>query len=442
MMPSTEAAPATLENKPRSDNTPNQRLVSLDALRGFDMFWIVGAESLVHALNQLSQNKATAFLSNQLKHADWQGFHFYDLIFPMFVFMMGVSMVFSLSKIIAQAGRTDAVKRIIRRSILLYVIGVFYNGGFASSWPDIRLMGVLNRFAIAYLAGGILFCYFKPRALAALCVAILAGYWALMTFIPIRDITLTGKSLARQAEAADDADTAALFRDKEAGNPSAIKNNPAWAAAEKMFYATTGRVTGRYEMGRNLADHLDFQFLPGKKYEVYADPEGLLSSMTAVATCLLGALAGYLLMSRTIPDQRKVVVLIGCGIAAVALGWLWNLQFPVVKKIWTSSFVLVAGGYSALLLGVFYLVIDVWHARAWCQPFVWIGMNSITIYLTAHVLVSFRRLAERVVGGDVKTFFDLHLAKGMGDMVIAIVGLGLMFWFVQFLHKRKIFLRL
>ena len=176
-----------------------QRLMSLDALRGFDMFWILGADSFVYALHETSQNAPTTFLATQLDHATWAGFHFYDLIFPLFVFMMGVSTVFSLTKIIAQDGRATAIKRIIRRSILLYVLGIFFSGGFSSTWPDIRLMGVLNRFAITYLVGGILFCFFKPRALAAICIGILAGYWALMTFVPVRDITLTNRGFAQQA---------------------------------------------------------------------------------------------------------------------------------------------------------------------------------------------------------------------------------------------------
>src|SRR5437016_13565637 len=136
----TTAAPATA----------GQRLMSLDALRGFDMFWIIGADSLVAALNRMSKSGPTEFLANQLEHAEWEGFHFYDLIFPLFVFMVGVSMVFSLTKTIERAGRSEALKRVFRRGILLFVIGIFYSGGFTNPWPDIRLMGVLNRIALAY----------------------------------------------------------------------------------------------------------------------------------------------------------------------------------------------------------------------------------------------------------------------------------------------------
>jgi predicted acyltransferase len=424
-------------------NAPaSQRLMSVDALRGFDMFWIIGADSLVYALNRLSQTKPTKLLADQLEHAEWRGFHFYDLIFPLFIFIVGVSLVFSLTKTIEGAGRAEALKRVFRRGILLFVIGIFYSGGFTSAWPDIRLMGVLNRIALAYFFAGLLFCFFKPRALVAICVGLLAAYWGLMTFVPIRDIQLTKENLAQVAEKAGDARTAALF--KESGNPSGVKDSPAWAAAEKMFYATTNRVTGKFDAGLNLSDHIDFRCLPGRKYEVFADPEGFLSTIPSVATCLLGVFAGLLLRNPSVPDRRKVLYLISFGVAGAALGWLWGQQFPVIKKIWTSSYVLVAGGYGAILLGVFYLIVDVWQARAWCQPFVWMGMNSITVYLASNIMGGggFRRLATRFAGGDVKTFFDAHLAKGAGDMIISIVGLLLAFWFVHFLYKRKVFLRL
>ena len=430
--------PAT--TRPVEGPPTSQRLMSVDALRGFDMFWIIGANSLVSALNHFSQTRPTSFLANQLEHVAWKGFHFYDLIFPLFVFLVGVSLVFSLTKTIEQAGRAEALKRIFRRSVLLFVIGIFYSGGFTNPWPDIRLMGVLNRIALAYFFAGLLFCFFRPRALVAICLGILVGYWALMTFVPIRDIQLTKSNLARLAEQAGDDKAAELFHD--ARNPSTIKDSPAWAAAEKMFYATTNWVTGKYDPGHNLADHIDFQYLPGKKHDTFFDPEGYLSTLPAVATCLLGVFAGLLLRNPSLPGTQKVIWLISFGIAGAALGWLWDFQFPVVKKIWTSSYVFVAGGYSAMLLGVFYLIVDVWQARAWCQPFVWIGMNAITIYLASNILDHFSRLAARFVGGDVKLFFDVHVAQGCGDMVIAIVGLLLAFWLVHFLYKRKIFLRL
>ena len=486
-----------------------QRLMSLDALRGFDMFWILGADSLVYALNRMSQTGPTKFLAYQLEHAEWQGFRFYDLIFPLFVFMVGASIVFSLTKTIAGSSRREAVKRVVIRGALLFLIGIFYSGGFTNPWPDMRLMGVLNRIALAYLGAGLLFIYFKPRALAGICAGLLVGYWALMTFVPIRDIQLEKNNLAALAEQAGDSPLARQFR--EAGNvsainPSSIKDSPVWAATERMYLATTNRTTGKFDMGYNVACHLDFKHLPGKKWDLFWDPEGILSTLPAIATCLLGVFAGLLLMGdapklpKIIPifaaisaavasfanplsafavlfawggesgwaklwivfqglaacalvawlllsgstgEGRKVKLLIGFGIVAVLLGNLWGFQFPVIKKIWTSSYVLVAGGYSAILMGVFYLVVDVWKMRAWCQPFVWIGMNSITIYLTKNFLGgSFNRLSARLVGGDISSWLNAHVAKGCGDLAVAIVGLLLAFWFVRFLYKRQIFLRL
>ncbi len=362
--------------------------MSLDALRGFDMFWILGADGLARGLHALSKNVVTSGIAKQLEHKEWQGFAFYDLIFPLFVFIVGVSTVFSLSKTIAQEGKRAAAGRVIRRGLFLYILGIIYSGGFMSEWPDIRLLGVLNRIAICYLVTGLIFLAFELKGMVAICVALLAGYWALMTFVPV-----------------------------------------------------PGVGAGVFEPGRNLSNYLDAQYLPGKKYDGTWDPEGLLSTLPAISTCLLGVFCGLLLKNRTTDEMRKVRLLIGGGIAAVAVGWLWGMQFPVIKKIWTSSYVLVAGGYSAVLLGAFYAVVDVWKYRKWCQPFVWIGMNSITVYMAKNI-VDFRKLATRFAGGDIKAFLDTAFTKGMGEFVIGIVSLTIAILFCRFLYQRKIFLRL
>src|SRR6202012_3327092 len=165
--------------KNTSTSTPvpeSQRLMSLDALRGFDMFWILGADSFVYALHETSQNAATQFLATQLDHAEWQGFHFYDLIFPLFVFMMGVSTVFSLERILKEDGRAAAAKRVLRRSLLLFALALIYSGGFTNPWPDMRLMGVLNRIALCYLFGGLSFIFIPFRGLIAIALTLLLGY--------------------------------------------------------------------------------------------------------------------------------------------------------------------------------------------------------------------------------------------------------------------------
>src|SRR5688572_26727332 len=168
------------------------RLMSLDALRGFDMFWIIGAEELFHALYKMSDRGIIHTLAEQLTHEDWEGIRFYDLIFPLFVFIVGVSLVFSLSKHIETAGRTAALKRIFRRSLMLFALAIIYSGGFSREWPDIRLLGVLNRIALCYLFAGLIFCFFRFKGMLAICAALLTGYWALMTFVPFPDVRPAG----------------------------------------------------------------------------------------------------------------------------------------------------------------------------------------------------------------------------------------------------------
>jgi predicted acyltransferase len=421
------------------------RLMSLDALRGFDMFWIIGADSLVYALSRMTENPATKLLAKQLDHAEWAGFRFYDLIFPLFVFMVGASIVFSLTKIVNESGRVGAIYRVLKRGILLFLIGLIYSGGFTETWPNMRLMGVLNRIALAYTVAGLLFICFKPRTLVGICGGILIGYWALMTFVPIRDIQLEKDNLALLSDQAGDPRSARLFRESGSAaaiNPSAIKDSALWATTELMYAATTNRVINKFEPGYNVANHFDFNYLPARKYDLFYDPEGILSTIPAVATCLLGVFAGLLLQSPAFGNNKKLLWLFGAGVACVVLGWLWGLQFPVIKKIWTSSYVLVAGGYSALLLGAFYLVVDVWKFQRWCQPFVWMGMNAITIYLIKNFLGgTFSKLSARVLGGDVKLWLDAHVAKGFGDLMIAVGGLLIAFWIVRLLYQKKIFLR-
>lgn len=413
--------------------------MSLDALRGFDMFWIIGADALVATLNQMSQTAPTSFLAHQLTHAEWEGFRFYDLIFPLFIFIVGVSLTFSLSKTLQQAGRAAAVKRLVRRSLLLFAAGLIYSNGFSLAWPDIRLMGVLNRIALVYFFVGILFCYLKPRTLVAVGVALLTGYWALMTFVPVRNIQLTKENLATLAAQAGESDTAALFRER--GNPSRNPKGPTWTAATEMYYATTERVTGKYDRGLNLSDHLDFQYLPGRKYDNFFDPEGYLSTLPSLVTGLFGVFAGLLLRNHRVCDRRKIIVLVSLGIGGIALGWVWNFQFPVIKKIWTSSFVLVAGGYSAILLAVFYWIVDVLRFQRWCQPFVWMGMNSITIYLASKLIDWVSESAWGLMGENAMTWLEQNIAQGFGQFLTTLTSLLLAFGLVYLLYRRRIFLR-
>jgi len=401
-----------------SASSPQPRLLSLDALRGFDMFWILGADALFQAAGNLSSSAPVKFLAGQLDHKAWAGFAFYDLIFPLFVFIAGVSLVFSVSEAMARHGRWLTAKRILRRGALLFLLGILYNGGLTDPWPDVRLTGVLQRIALAYTVVALLFLVCRTRTLVALCAAVLVGYWALLTFVPIRDFQLDGASLATR-----------LGTDR-----------PTLVQVEAAFHATTSLTKGRFEPGLNLSDHLDFQYLPGRRYDTYYDPEGLLSMLPAIASCLLGVLASKLLRGSKMREGKKAQCLAVAGLVALALGWLWSAQFPVIKKIWTSSFVLVAGGWSLLLLSAFYYMIDIRQWRTWCVPFVWIGMNPITLYL-ASSFINFRGIAERFAGGSVESWLSLHVARGAGNFVVTLIGLGFMLALARFLYRKHIFLK-
>lgn len=359
------------------------RLLSLDALRGFDMFWIVGGEEIVHALHQLRPHPVIDFFAYQLTHKPWEGLAFYDLIFPLFVFIVGISIVFSVSRMVAEQGKAAAFQRILRRAVILYLLGIFYYGGFSEGVDRIRLLGVLQRIAICYFFAATLFCFLPRRALLIACLVLLGGYWALMEFVPV-----------------------------------------------------PGVGAGHFEERQNLANYIDRQYLPLRKWDGDHDPEGLLSTLPAIATSLLGVFAGLLLTNPRFTPQQKVVWLLAYGLAGIILGFGWGYEFPVIKKLWTSSYVLVAAGYSCLFLALFYQIIDIWGWRRWCQPFVWIGLNPLTIYV-AHNIIDFPQLAERLAGGEVKASFGVY-----GQLVIACVVVALTFFVVYFLYRKKIFFRL
>ena len=402
---------APVESQP-TPPPQTRRLMSLDALRGFDMFWIVGGEELVHALYKGWPNGLTGLLHRQMDHQPWQGVHFYDLIFPLFVFIVGASIVFSLTKTIGQVGKAAALKRILVRSIILYCFGLLVYGGISKGIDQVRWMGVLQRIALCYFFTSVLFCLLRLRGLLVACAALLLGYWALTAVVPVRDFNLETEHLA------------------------AMNLEPDSPATHVRFLATKTRVRGKFEDGLNLPQQIDFQCLPGHKWDGAYDPEGLLSTLPAVGTCLLGVFAGFLLRNPNVPDQKKVLYLVVAGIAGVVLGFAWGLEFPVIKKIWTSSYVLVAAGYASLFLAAFYQMIEIWQWRSWCTPFLWIGMNPITIYLAFH-LISFGHYANLVIGGPVRDSFGVW-----GDMLMAVAVVAMSLGLVRFLYQRKIFLRL
>jgi predicted acyltransferase len=362
--------------------------MSVDALRGFAMFWIIGADALFYALGKMFPSGPIHSVALQLDHVEWEGLRFYDLIFPTFVFVVGISIVFSIQKIVSLEGKAAATRRILRRGLLLYMLGLFYYGGFSGHFDRIRLVGVLQRLAICYTCAGLLYCWLRPRSLILICISILLGYWALLAWVPV-----------------------------------------------------PGVGAGNYAEGKNLTNYIDREYLPLRKWDGDHDPEGLLSNLPAVASCLLGVSAGLILRDGSMDDRKRTWLLILGGLALLATGFVWSFWFPIIKKIWSSSYVLMAAGYSTLFLAVFYWLIDVKKTANWAQPFVWIGMNAITAYMLDN-LVDFGKIGARLAGGDLKDYLNAGVHQGFGDLLTATAGLVSALLIMRFLYKQKIFLRL
>ncbi|HKA76250.1 MAG TPA: heparan-alpha-glucosaminide N-acetyltransferase domain-containing protein, partial [Pseudolabrys sp.] len=310
------------------------RVVAVDALRGFNIFLILGADGAIWTLDRMLRDKGPAlsaignFLGTQMSHVEWVGIRFYDLIFPLFIFVTGVSIALALPRLAERERKMQTYARILRRALVLYLLGLIFYGGVGHHWGDVRFVGILQRIAVCYFFTSILFLNLNQRGLVVALIALLGGYWAVMTFVPI-----------------------------------------------------PGADAVSFEPNANLANWIDLHYLPGRLWDITRDPEGLLSTLPAIGTCLLGALSGLLLKDERLTPTQRSLWLIGGGIIMVAVGYLWDLQFPIVKAIWTSSFVLVAGGYSAILLGTLHQVIDVWGRKAWATIFVWVGANALLLYL-------------------------------------------------------------
>jgi predicted acyltransferase len=202
------------------------------------------------------------------------------------------------------------------------------------------------------------------------------------------------------------------------------------------FIPLPGQETISFAAGQNWPNYIDAAILPGEKWGGEWEIVGLLSTLPATGLCLLGALAAWLLLSPSLSQLAKLGSLFGGGIVCLACGYGWGMQFPIILQLWTSSYILVAGGYSLILLALFYAIIDVWKVRKWAAAFLWIGSNAITLFLL-HGMIEFPRLAGRLVGGDIRA----ALGEPAGELLLATVTLGLILALARFLYKRQIFLR-
>lgn len=400
-------------NQAATHNQPtatNNRLLSLDALRGFDMFWIVSGEGIFHGLAAAVKNKygliqdkttwqiATTEqlsfferilvgISNQLHHTVWNGFTFYDLIFPLFIFIAGVSMPFSYSKQLS--GGADAKKKIyrslIKRTFILLLLGMIVNGLLQfKPYDETRFASVLGRIALSCFFAAIIYLNASFRWRIAWVVLLLLGYWLMLLFIPV----------------------------------------PGFGAGDLTAEG-------------NFAAFIDRLFLPGKLHRTVYDPEGILSTIPAIATALLGVFTGEFLRLQQPAKQKKTLYLVAAGAVLVFTGWLWSFVFPINKNLWTSSFVVYTGGWSLLLLALFYFIIDVQQIKIWCMPFVWLGCNSILIYMAAHGVINFLSTSEFVFGGLIKQFSPQWNEALLWTGVALIQFAGL-----YVLYKRKLFLKL
>lgn len=367
------------------DNPKKERIVSVDVLRGFDMLWLIGGTGLALAIVKLFGEGVQYILLPQLDHAEWIGFTFYDLIFPLFEFIMGMSVVFSLSRILKQDGKEAAYKRLLKRFVLLFLLGIIYYGGISNGWQDIRVFGVLQRLAVTYLFTGMMFIHFKLKGLILFSVVVLIAYWILNVFIPVPD---------------------------------------------------TGIISITKES--NWAQYIDSILLPGRKLGGNGtwDVNGILGTFPATISCLLGVFASNILLDKKLNQQKRVNYLVGLGVSMLIVGLAWSVSMPIIKKIWSSTYVLVAGGFSFILMGLFYWIIDVKQYTKWTLMFVWIGVNPITIYMVRN-LIDFNGIATRFVSGTT----DLHSPDVWGYLVVMVISLALSLLLLRFLYNRKIFLK-
>ena len=377
----------------KADNLGDKRLESLDVLRGFDLFCLVGLEHFFHSLNgAIDSSWYKSFLWG-FSHVDWRGFSSWDLVMPLFMFMAGVSMPFALSRYKAMPDKWAVYRRIIKRVILLWVFGMMCQGNLLGLDPD-RIYfysNTLQAIAMGYLIAAMLFLHVRPAVQVGTAVGLLLVYWGVMQFVTV-------------------------------GGYGGGNFTPDGNLAEWIDRA----VLGRFRDGATVENGV-VVFSESYRYT------WILSSLNFGVTVLTGVFAGHILKSG-IDKKRKWQWLLGIGAAMVAIGWLWGLQHPVIKKIWTSSMVLVSSGYCFLLMGLFYYWIDYKGRRkhiTWLKVY---GMNSIVAYMLANV-ISFRCIGTSLFHGleqYIGNYYPVLIAASNALIIYVILWL---------LYKRNIFLK-
>jgi predicted acyltransferase len=328
----------------RAGEAPPGRLTSLDAFRGLTVAAMV-----------LVNNPGTwRAVYPPLRHADWHGWTPTDLVFPFFLFIVGVAIPLALGRRMAGgAGRGEIVAKILRRSLIVFGLGLLLHAVPDFDFANIRVPGVLQRIAVCYLAAALVFVWTGWRVQAGLVAVLLAGYWALLTLVP-----------------------------------------------------TPGFGTGRLDPEGNLAAYVDRLVLGPhiwRAARVY-DPEGLLSTLPAIATTLMGVLTGHWL--RASRDRSITALgLLAAGLLGVGLGQLWGLGFPVNKALWTSSYAVLTGGLALAMLALCYWLVEVRGVRRWARPFVVLGVNALALFFLSTLMA---RLLIAIKVGEASGRVPLH----------------------------------
>lgn len=361
---------------------PGKRLYSLDALRGFDMFWITGGSYLVEVIARQSGASWLNPVVEQMEHVPWNGFHFYDLIFPLFMFISGVAIPFSLvSKLEKQVPKSSLAKKAIGRGLILVLLGWIYNGVFSNGFENPRLLSVLGQIGLGYMFAALITIYTKNLKQRLIWLgSILVGIAILQLLVPVPGIG--------------------------AG-----------------VLTPEGCING----------YIDRMLVPGRLHGGVFDPEGLLCVVSAVTVTLMGSLAGYILRNKKTAEMQKVKILAISGVSAIVVALLLSTFYPIIKACWTGSFNLLTSGIGFLLIALFYWIIDVKGWQKWSFFFRVIGMNSIFIYLF-HRFIDIGRPTNLLLGWT--TIF------GEVSEVFIVAGEIMLVWLLlYYMYKKKIFLR-
>ena len=361
------------------------RLLSLDAFRGFTIAGMI-----------LVNNPGSwRYVYPPLLHAEWHGWTPTDLIFPFFLFIVGVSVPFSFGKRLARGdSRTALLLHVVRRSAILFGLGLFMAAFPRFDLSTLRIMGVLQRIGVVYLLAAPAYLYLGRWGRGALAAALLLGYWALLTLVPV-----------------------------------------------------PGYGTGDLSPEGNLGAYLDRMILGDRLWQGTWDPEGLLSSLPAVATTLLGIFTGEWLRSGR-SRGSKVQGLLAAGVVGVGLGLVWDLVFPINKPLWTSSYVLFTAGAGSVLLAGFYWAMEMQGWRTWAKPMVVYGMNAIAVFVASGLLAKLMGIIRvGVESTSVKAWiYESLFASWAGPLngSLAFAVSYILFWLVLMwmLYRRGIFIRI